>query len=243
MIEAKIGRREDFHIRQLYYPFLEWSSRSRKRVVPVLLVVTNGKFYFTEFGFNRDFGDLSLVRTACYVINETPVAQIRLSTLLAHVDVEQEPDVPFPQANDLDKVVDLIALIDANPAGKSAIAEHFEFDDRQGDYYANAAVYLGFAQRSRQGFVVTEAGSRFIGTRSLSRRTQILVEQMLKRPVFRDCIQLLLARELRLDAVSSKDVAGIIARHTPLSGSTPPRRASTVLRWLKWVQDNCEILP
>jgi len=45
LVEAKVGKRDDFHIRQLYYPFLEWSNRSRKRIVLIFLVYTNGKYY------------------------------------------------------------------------------------------------------------------------------------------------------------------------------------------------------
>src|SRR5215203_2713016 len=57
LIEAKVGRRDDFNIRQLYYPYLEWSTRSQKRIVPIFLVYTNGITYLTEFGFAHDFGD------------------------------------------------------------------------------------------------------------------------------------------------------------------------------------------
>ena len=82
---------------------------------------------------------------------------------------------------------------------KAAIAEHFEFDERQGDYYANAGVYLGLVDRSDAGFVLSELGSRLIGTRSLARRTELLVEQMLRRPVLRDAFALLQAHGLDVD--------------------------------------------
>ena len=37
LIEAKVGKRDDFHIRQLYYPYLEWSRRFWKGNPPDLL--------------------------------------------------------------------------------------------------------------------------------------------------------------------------------------------------------------
>jgi hypothetical protein len=248
LVEAKTGRRADFHIRQLYYPYLEWSRRSRKRIVPIFFFVTNGKFYFFEFFFDGSFGDLSVLRSESYVINESPVAQIRLSELIGRITSIGEPEVPFPQANDLDKVVDLLALIDSTSGGyavegirKSAIAVHFEFDERQGDYYANAGVYLDLLKRGGAGFVLTNRGSLLIGTRSLARRIEILVEQMLQRPVLRDAFELLWMRGLDLEQVGLREIADIIRRHTDLSGSTPIRRASTVKRWLQWVKDNTEI--
>jgi len=48
------------------------------------------------------------------------------------------------QANDLDKIVDIITNFkSAGLSNKPAIAEFFDFDERQGDYYANAGYYLG----------------------------------------------------------------------------------------------------
>jgi hypothetical protein len=42
IIEAKVGKREDFNIRQLYYPYLHWSTKTNKEIVPVFLIYTNG---------------------------------------------------------------------------------------------------------------------------------------------------------------------------------------------------------
>ena len=125
---------------------------------------------------------------------------------------------------------------------KAAIAEHFEFDERQGDYYANAGMYLGLIDRSGTGFVLSERGSRLVGTRSLARRTELLVEQMLRRPVLRDAFALLQAHSLDVEQIRLDELAAIIGRHTRLSGTTPARRASTVLRWLGWVSHNAELM-
>lgn len=125
---------------------------------------------------------------------------------------------------------------------KADIAEHFEFDERQGDYYANAGVYLGLIQRRDSGFVLSESGSRVIGTRSLARRTEILVEQMLRRPVLRDALALLQTHGLDVEQIRSEELAAIISHHTNLSGTTPARRASTVLRWLRWVKENADLV-
>jgi len=179
LIEAKTGKRDDFNIRQLYYPYLEWSTRSRKRIVPIFLIHTNGKFYFFEFSFKRDFGDLKLERANGFVINEAPTSQLSISYLTGRTAVEGEPEVPFPQANDLDKIVDLVSLVDKSSVTKLEIADYFGFDLRQGDYYANAATYLGFVARRGDGFTATELGQRFIGMKSLAIRTEIIVEQML----------------------------------------------------------------
>ena len=183
LIEAKVGRRDNFHIRQLYYPYLEWSRRSRKRIVPIFLVYSNAKYYFHEFSFSDDFGDLRLLRSKGYVVNESPIATVSLSSITHSTVAEAEPDVPYPQGNDLDKVIDLVSLIDQGVATKTEIAEYFEFDDRQGDYYANAACYLGYLIRDDQKYMLTELGREFLAIRSSSMRNAAVVEQMLQRAI------------------------------------------------------------
>jgi hypothetical protein len=83
-------------IRQLYYPFLEWKTRSHKRVVPIFFFVTNGKFYFFEFRFDDAFGGLSVARVESYVINESLRARLHLPELMRRVTAVAEPRVPFP---------------------------------------------------------------------------------------------------------------------------------------------------
>ena len=53
LVEAKRGRRDDFHIRQLWYPYLNWTARTRKRVVPIFFTYSNGQYLLSEF----EFGD------------------------------------------------------------------------------------------------------------------------------------------------------------------------------------------
>jgi hypothetical protein len=241
LIEAKVGRRDDFHIRQLYYPFLEWSNRSYKPIVPIFLVYTNGKFYLYEFSFSPNFGDLEIVQSGCFSINESPIVHINIKNLLREIPVGNEPVVPYPQANDLDKVADLISVVDEGLSTKTEIADFFEFDERQGDYYANAGRYLGLLKREKGNFLLTNLGRRFTRVRSISGKSQLLIEQLLIRPTFRTTFELLLDRDLELETISNGEIAATIEQFTNLSGTTPMRRASTVRSWFKWILKNSKI--
>jgi hypothetical protein len=238
LIEAKVGKRDDFHIRQLYYPYLEWRQRSAKRIVPIFLVHSVGRYYFYEFAFSEQFGDLSLTRSACYAIDESPMAELDLDDLLAIPVLGAEPDVPYPQADDLDKVIDLIPLVADGTDTKAGIAEAFEFEERQGDYYANAASYLGFLSRGRRRFVLTELGQHFAQTRSTVRRTKMLARQIAARPTFHALLELLKERDVQLDSIRRAEIARTIQAYTNLSGTTFVRRAATVRSWLRWLLQN-----
>lgn len=240
LIEAKIGKRDDFHIRQLYYPYLEWSRRSQKRIVPIFLIYSNARYYFYEFSFSPIFGELRLVRGDCYTVNESPQVHVGLSDLLSSVEVWREPDVPYPQANDLDKVVDLIGLVGRGLNNKSDIAEHFEFDERQGDYYANAARYLDFIERQNNGFRLTDSGRKLLNVRTLAERNQLVVSQMLRRPSLHRAFELVVNNAMDLSSIPTSKIADIIAENEIITGTTVPRRASTIKRWLAWAIDNFE---
>ena len=71
LIEAKIGRRDNFHIRQLFYPYLEWSRRSQKRIRPIFLAYTNSKYFLYEFGLTPIFGELQVIQQRGFTINES----------------------------------------------------------------------------------------------------------------------------------------------------------------------------
>lgn len=237
LLEAKVGKRDDFNIRQLYYPFLNWSVRSRKKILPIFLTYTNGQYFLTEFAFTPRFGELGIVRSECYTINDAPFAEIGWPQLLRETAVESEA-APFPQADDMDKVVDLVRLVPGGLTDKAQFAESFEFDERQGDYYANAAKYLGLLEREGQGFKLTALGEAFCRLASRSARTLCLVKQLLKRPSFRRLIELLVRRNCLLASLPEGEIASLIAEDAGLSPATAQRRALTARTWLTWILKN-----
>lgn len=237
LLEAKIGKRDDFNIRQLYYPFLNWSARSRKRVVPIFLTYTNGQYYLTQFAFGPAFGELAAVRNECYTINDSPFAEIDWRQLLREVPAQAE-EAPFPQADDLDKVVDLVQRAADGVSEKSQFAEFFEMDERQGDYYANAAKYLGWLRREGHQFQLTESGAAFSRLPARAQRTLHLARQLLQRPVFHGALERLAERNFLLAALSEGELAELISQHAGLNPTTARRRACTARNWIAWLLTN-----
>jgi hypothetical protein len=238
IFEAKLGRIEDFNIRQLYYPFKDWSSRSCKEIIPIFFVYTNGLFYILQFRFEEEYGKLQCVRSKCFTVNEPARLEVNLKQLLDEIHTEPEPDVPYPQANDLDKVIDIVTNFhSANLSNKPAIAEFFEFDERQGDYYANAGYYLGLLKRIPDSteFELTREGGYIAKSMNRSRRNLLLLMQMMKRPSFNEIIRLFESKNRDLTSLNVDILAPIIQKHVSLNDTTARRRASTVMSWLKWM--------
>lgn len=164
--------------------------------------------------------------------------------MLASVPPEKaEPgNVPYPQANDLDKVIDLIVSLSGDPITKESISDFFEFDERQGDYYANAAIYLGFLSRDRSNkgsFVLTDLGTDLQRCRTRRCLTHLLVRQLLQRPTLRQAITRMRERGFVAESVEIEEIMDLIDEFDGrYNTTTRRRRASTIRSWLQWLSSN-----
>ena len=235
LVEAKNHLSEDFNIRQLYFPYRRFQQRLAKDVVPVYLVYSNGIFHLYRYEFRdpADFRSISLVDSARYALSASHLdAQAALDIVRA-VAPEPEPAVPFPQANSLERVVNLLELIALQPLSKAEITQRYDFDPRQADYYANAARYLGLAEPVEDTWEPTEHGRRVIEQPQRDARNAALIRALAARRVFREALELSLAR----GAVASTAEICAAMDGLGLSLATSRRRASTVARWTQWVLD------
>jgi hypothetical protein len=164
--------------------------------------------------------------------------------LLRSTQIENEPAVTFPQANDLDKVIDIVTNYSSGLTNKEEIVEFFEFAGRQGDYYADAAIYLGLLKRHldrSSEFELTRVGEFIANSQKRSQRNLWLLKQMLKTPSFNEIIRLFRDNSYNISRMNAELLAPIIQRHQiQLHGTTPGRRASTVKSWLRWMKNNMD---
>lgn len=245
IFEAKLGRVDDFNIRQLYYPYMDWSSKTCKEIIPLFFVYTNGLFYLLQFKFDTEYGKLECIKSKCFTVNEPVRQKINLGQLLQEIQTEPEPDVPYPQANDLDKVIDIVTNFrSAGLSNKPAIADFFDFDERQGDYYANAGYYLGLLNRIPESseFELTHEGEYIARSENRARRNYLLLKQMLKRPSFNEIIRLFERNGRDISRLNLDMLVPIIQEFIELNDTTARRRASTVMSWIKWMNMGMEFI-
>jgi len=246
LIEAKMGKRDDFHIRQLYYPWKEWSQKSRKPVIPIFFFYSNGIFYLTKFQFGDNFGDLKIIELRSFSIDEDPILVVNYEEIIGSVPMDaSEPEgVPFPQANDLDKIIDIITYYREDLKTKKQISEYFDFHGRQGDYYANAAIYLDLLKRESENsgsFILTDLGEEMRRCPNRRCRNRLLFTQLLKRPLFRLAIKLLKDYNFNWGEINKDEIAQTIMQNDiRYNETTSRRRASTVKSWMKWICANIE---
>lgn len=149
LFEAKRDLSEDFLVRQLYYPYRTWSSRVTKRVKPVFLIYSNGIFHLYEYRFEDvlNYNSLTLVKQKNYAIS-ADISLREIENILNEVPLVEEPDISFPQANSMARLINLVELLYEKPMTKQEITAEYAFDERQNKLLCRCGEIFG-ADRKR----------------------------------------------------------------------------------------------
>ena len=241
IVEAKIGKVEDFNIRQLYYPYRYWDSKISKDVIPVFFTYSDGIFSFWKFRFNEknNFNSIELIYCSNYIIQEEK-QPISPDVFDVREFVESDPKgIPFPQADDFEKVINIIELVNSEVNSKEDLADDFSFDPRQADYYSNAAKYLELVEKGKEKGTIslTKFGYELLGM-PRSKRHEKLIKQILKHKVFYDSFN-----AMKSGKGSTEHIVEIMRRNSVLKGGserTFKRRARTIISWCKWIEEKIE---
>ena len=193
LFEAKRDLSDDFLVRQLYYPFRVWSNRVTKIVKPVFLIFSNGIFNLYQYQFDdpQNYNSLRLVKQKNYVI-ATEICLSDIENLLGTVPEVQEPEISFPQADSMSRIINLIELLHEKPMTRNSITTEYAFDVRQTNYYTDAGRYLGLIDKGRDEdnnilFQLSEKGHRIMNLAYRERQLAI-VSQILEHKHFREKI-------------------------------------------------------
>ena len=245
LFEAKRDLSDDFLIRQLYYPFRVWSGRVTKPVKTVFLIFSNGVFYLYQYQFEEPgyYNSLRLVKQKNYVI-ATQITRSDIERLLRTVPQVPEPEVSFPQANSMSRIVNLMELLYERPMTRQEITSEYAFDERQTNYYTDAGRYLELIDKGRDEtggilFRLSPQGRRMMGLEYRERQLAIAA-QILKHRVFHQTLK------LHLESGEMPDTQQVvrIMKQSHLyhveAESTYVRRSSTVTGWINGIVGTIE---
>lgn len=246
LIEAKNYISDDFLIRQLYYPYRLWNNKITKRVRPIFLTYSNGIFHLREYEFvNTElYNSICLVKHKKYAVQEGAINIEAIQSILDSVRVVKEPELPFPQADSFERVINLCELLKQRGfISKEDITQNYDFDHRQTDYYSNAGKYLGLIENGREnnqvGCTLTKVGLRIFSLPIVERQLEF-VKLILSHGAFRDALKLYFDKG---DTPSKDEVVEIMKSsklHKVDSEQTYKRRASTIISWINWILELIE---
>lgn len=240
LFEAKRDLSDDFLVRQLYYPFRVWSSRVTKTVKPVFLIFSNGIFNLYQYQFDapNKYNSLRLIKQKNYVI-ATEISLADIESLMMTVSKVREPEISFPQANSMARIINLIELLHEKPMTKQDITTEYAFDERQTNYYTDAGRYLelidkGHDEENNIVFQLSEKGRYIMGLEYKERQLAI-VSQILMHGVFREVLKLHLQYGEMPDTNTIVQIMKNSNLYNVRADSTFVRRSSTVVGWINWI--------
>lgn len=243
LIEAKNSISDDFLVRQLYYPFRLWQGKMEKEVKNIFLTYSNGLFSLYEYCFveQGNYNSLTLVKQANYVLDDGEILLDDIVTIFKETEVTEEPEsIPFPQADNFRRIVNICEIIsEKGSLTKEFITNNYDFDTRQTNYYTAACRYLGLIKRTKEyeiNFSLTDKGKRVFNL-DLRERNLAFVKCIFEKEVFRKTFK----KYLEYGVIPNKSTIIKIMRNSNMvrvgTESTLKRRASTVSRWMNWIEN------
>ena len=237
LIEGKIGNRSFFNTRQLYYPFRHFSQIVPKKKIRTLFFaydLSRATYELHEFGFRELEVFSSIYEIKCCVYSLSKPRGYLVEELLDK-DFESKNNI-VPQADDLNKILELLLLINSGQNSVTEIADYFVFDERQSNYYGEAAEFLGLITRRQGVFELTSRGTEFIATDPKIQQL-FIAKLVINSWLFKELIQ----KAKRKGFFTKRDIEDVISDVETVNGnkryssSTIGRRTTTIMSWARLI--------
>lgn len=244
IMEAKNVLNEEFHVRQLYFPYRLWRKKVTKPIRLIFSIYSNMIFRLFEYRFVEinDYSSIELIKTKNYSLQDTTIdiedlIEVRNNTKICYQDNQHDDlKVPFIQANSFERVISLLENMKDNPMTKEQIAELMVFDERQSDYYYNAGAYLGLFEKKREDKIskvfLTRLGDNVFSLNYKERQLKF-VELILKHQIFADCFDMVINSGGDLPNIET--IERLMREYNVCNEGQINRRASSVQGWIKWI--------
>ncbi|MDD2502866.1 MAG: transcriptional regulator [Clostridia bacterium] len=237
LIEAKNYLSDDFLVRQLYYPLRLWNRKLTKPIRSVFLAYSNGIYNLYEYDFAEieSYNSIALVKQGRYTFESTEITLDDIVNVINCTSIIPEPDIPFPQADNFLRVINLCELLIQGSMTRDEITFNYAFTPRQTNYYTDAGRYLGLIEKSMIDREVTFSLSiegQKIMQLSYRPRQLAFVRKIISHQIFNEALR----HHLNQGYAPTKDtIIEIMETKTPYGERTLNRRASTVRSWISWI--------
>jgi len=212
---------------------------SQKQYVRFFLY-TNGIYRLYEYAFQNlnNYNSLVLVNQKNYSVEDTVIEITDIQRVLCQAKIVQEPDIPFPQADSFERVINICELLNEQELSRNDVTELYAFDGRQTNYYTDAARYLDLLEKKKDGltpfYTLSDKGKRILSL-NFKQRQLAYCDCILSHKAFCDTLR----KYLKSGSMpSTDDIVGIMKQsnlYNVSSDSTFERRSSTIKGWLNWI--------
>lgn len=150
--------------------------------------------------------------------------------------MEKFKNIPFPQADDFSKILKIININNPLDIKNNGIMKIIlgGISDRQVQYYVTAVIFLGILDPHKN---LTNLGSEI---RALNEYNQkiLICRLIVSNPIFGEVY---FSEKILGCTLNREDIVCIMKKYlTYTSEEVYIRRAQTVIKWIEWINSNCE---
>lgn len=248
IMEAKNIKHNDFHVRQLYYPYRRYLSTVKKPIRLVFSQYSNFEYRLFEYRFANpeDYSSIELLKSASYSLADKSISIDDLKKCWEQTVVKTtdpiDSTIPFIQADRMEWIIALMERLEFEDEGLSTehVSMFLGMKPRQANYYASAGQYLGVFEKESRGYVsLSDLGQSIVEMRYYDRILE-LARLLFRHAVFHDAFADMIQRN---SMKPDKNLVMSLMRKYQVCNDTPSmikRRASSVCGWLRWLVSNCE---
>lgn len=136
--------------------------------------------------------------------------------------------INIPQADDINKILLFPLKVSEGYNTSAKIEAHFGFVRRQSNYYRQACEILGLIQSSDGIFYLTKKGEEYLKL-SADEKSRFIGQLLLEFPIMNEIFLKVIME--RNKVISIDNIIQIIKKRSYLQGTTPVRRARTIVSW------------
>ena len=150
------------------------------------------------------------------------------------VELIEEPEIPFPQADNFNKFIEVCNLLYERVFIKDELMAEMNLQSRQYNFYISAGQYLGLIEKSKKRVFLSKEGL-LLFAKDQKEILLSLVSLILEHKPFYDVFEYY----LEIGEIPSKDEIFNVLKEDTLynvnSDVTLKRRATSVRSWIKWI--------
>ncbi|MDH4945416.1 hypothetical protein [Sulfurimonas sp. C5] len=222
LVEAKIGYRNNINIRQLLYPELFWKKQlqgQRKEIKSFIFYYQDDIFRFIPFYYDGNTSRVLDAEEKAFRFERK--SSFTLNDLEENSKILVDRDIPFPQANDFEKVhAVFLKIANTQHPTKMEVMGEFDIVARQYDYYLNVLKWMGVCTEFQGELCLTERGEYLLSL-NIEKRLEEFVRIIFSEPI---CFAQLKGKKQNENDFESYG----------LQGTTIERRLQTVRSWIKY---------
>lgn len=140
--------------------------------------------------------------------------------------------VPFPQANNLELIYNILLNFPQDGLVYSTVASENKITDRQGSYYLNALLFLDLVKKIKNRFFLSEKAILLKKTLTKHTFCSYLITTSGISELYNTYILINQKKE------ASQYLTSYIRNNYGLEEATALRRASTITNWFVWIEKN-----